>query len=169
MRASDWQIRPPTEWEWQWAAQNGAEARQYPWTGGWQPGHANTSESGLGRTTAAGMYPHGAAACGALDMAGSLWEWCLNDRDKPAIVDGYSNGKAKVLRGGSFAFVQSYAAASYRDYDSPGYRDDGYGLRLVLSSPIASLSSESLDSESLKLPAAKPLPPKSTSRTRPRG
>ena len=29
---------------------------------------------------AVGMYPHGAAACGAMDMAGTLEEWCANDK-----------------------------------------------------------------------------------------
>ncbi|MFZ4827189.1 MAG: SUMF1/EgtB/PvdO family nonheme iron enzyme, partial [Phototrophicaceae bacterium] len=74
------QVRLPTEWEWQWAAQNGSQAWDYPWEHKWREGVANSSEAGLVRTTSVGMYPHGAATCGALDMAGNLWEWCLNDR-----------------------------------------------------------------------------------------
>lgn len=66
------QVRLPTEWEWQWAAQNGAAARIYPW-GNDKRDYANTAESGLDQAIAVGMYPHGAAACGALDMAGK-WE-----------------------------------------------------------------------------------------------
>ncbi|HUN10058.1 MAG TPA: SUMF1/EgtB/PvdO family nonheme iron enzyme [Aggregatilineales bacterium] len=144
------EIRLPTEWEWQWAAQGGAEQREYPW-GGWQPGYANTNEAGLGRAVAVGMYPHGAAESGALDMAGNLWEWCLNDHNNPEIIDGYSNGESKVLRGGAFAFDLSFAAASYRYDLNPNSGNGSFGFRLVLGAPIASLTSESLDSESLKL------------------
>ena len=77
LRVSDnAQVRLPTEWEWQWAAQNGTEGRTYPW-GEPDTRHTNTEESGLEQAVAVGMYPHGAAACGALDMAGNLMEWCI--------------------------------------------------------------------------------------------
>ncbi len=138
--AGDWQIRLPAEQEWQWMAQNGTNARQYPW-GDWdeQP-RANTTEAGIGdRSTAVGMYPHGRAECGALDVAGNLFEWCLNDYKNPEIIDGYGNDKSKVLRGGSFDYVQYVAAASFR-YDSNPYdRNHNYGFRVVLAAPIGAL------------------------------
>jgi very-short-patch-repair endonuclease/formylglycine-generating enzyme required for sulfatase activity len=137
MRASDWQIRLPTEWEWQWMAQGGAAMKAYPW-GKWQVGYANTSEAGLSRTTAVGMYPHGAAECGALDVAGNLWEWCMNDHGNPEAVNGYCNGESKVLRCGSFSSSQSAAATSFRfDYD-PFNRYFNLGLRLAVC-PIGAL------------------------------
>ena len=128
---SNSEIRLPTEWEWQWMAQDGVKVNTYPW-GEWQMGYANTSEAGLNRTTAVGVYPHGAADCGALDVAGNLWEWCLNDRNNPETVDGYSNGQSKVLRGGSFLDDLSNAAASARNDHGPYFRNLYYGFRLVV-------------------------------------
>ena len=91
------QVRLPAEWEWQWAAQNGAEARSYPW-GIKKAGYANTVESDLKQAIAVGMYPHGAAACGALDMTGNLMEWCANDKIDMEIID-VSSRASKTLRG----------------------------------------------------------------------
>ncbi|MBL8133856.1 MAG: SUMF1/EgtB/PvdO family nonheme iron enzyme [Anaerolineae bacterium] len=129
------EIRLPTEWEWQWMAQGGMQARAYPW-GDWKAGYANTSEAGLSRTTAVGMYPHGEADCGALDVAGNLWEWCLNDYSNPQIFDGYNNSEFKVLRGSSLFFDQVRAAASFRSNSFPGSGGSFCGVRMVVSSPM---------------------------------
>jgi hypothetical protein len=137
------EIRLPLEWEWQWAAQGGSEQRQYPW-GDWQEGYANTREAGLGLTSAVGMYPHGTAVCGALDMAGNVWEWCQNDGNDPNTIDKYIIDNSKVVRGGSFYGGQNFAACAFRGSDGPYdmYGDDG--LRLVVCPLIASLSSGTL-------------------------
>lgn len=131
-------VRLPTEWEWQWAAQAGEATRDYPW-GEWQEGYADTSEAGLSRTVAVGLYAHGEATCKALDLAGNVFEWCLNDYAKPEIVDGYDNGKDKVVRGGSFYNNRYTAHASYRSQLIPHHRNDPYGFRVVLGSPIKAI------------------------------
>ncbi|NWJ49185.1 MAG: SUMF1/EgtB/PvdO family nonheme iron enzyme [Chloroflexi bacterium] len=133
------QVRLPLEREWQWAAQGGAEQRKYPW-GVWQESCANTSEAGLKRTTAVGMYPQGAAKCGAMDMSGNLWEWCQNKWEKPDEVAVDESRNSRVLRGGSCYGDQVGAACMFRyGYGLPldGYFDCGF--RLVVSSPIAGL------------------------------
>lgn len=134
LETEGWQLRLPTEWEWQWMAQGGAEARQYPW-GEWDEyPRTNTSEAGIGnRSTAVGMYPHGAATCGALDVSGNLWEWCLNDYDNPQVTDGYGNGAGKVLRGGSFYYDRPRATCTYRNNYNPNNRYYNYGLRVVIA------------------------------------
>jgi formylglycine-generating enzyme required for sulfatase activity len=55
-----YEVRLPSEWEWQHAATGGKPDREYPWGKEWDAARANTHESGLGQTTAVGMYPQGA-------------------------------------------------------------------------------------------------------------
>jgi hypothetical protein len=120
------EVRLPLEWEWQWAAQGGQAQQTHPWGNKWQEGYANRYEAGLEQTTAVGMYPQGRAACGAYDMSGNVWEWCANK---------YSNDQGwKVVRGGSFHYIQRFAACDYRDYYRPFYRDFNIGFRLVVAS-----------------------------------
>jgi len=88
---------------------------------------------------AVGMYPQGAATCGALDTAGNLWEWCLNDYSNSSIIGRYSNNRAKVLRGGSFNDFPHDARAANRSSDNP-YNDFNFcGLRSVFA-PIIGVS-----------------------------
>jgi len=124
------QIRLPTEWEWQWAAQNGAEARLHPW-GEEKNGYANTVESGLQQAIAVGMYPHGAAACGALDMGGNLMEWCANDKKNMEVVD-VENNASKTLRGGDWGYRIINSRCVYVDDEDPSRIDALNGCRLIL-------------------------------------
>ena len=124
------QVRLPTEIEWLWAAQNGVEARRYPW-GELQANRCNTVETGLKQTLAVGMYPQGAAACGALDMAGNLMEWGANDKADPTKVDVTSTA-SKALRGGDWGWGIENAACTYCDDEIPARKDVLNGCRLVV-------------------------------------
>ena len=134
LNPADWEIMLPPEWYWQWMAQNGSEKREYPWGNLDKHPRANTREASIGsKSTSVGMYPHGVAECGALDVAGNLWEWCLNDSGDIHVVNAYFNGAPKVLRGGAFKYNEDNAHTMYRrsfyiPYD--GY--DSYGCRLFL-------------------------------------
>jgi formylglycine-generating enzyme required for sulfatase activity len=88
----------------------------------------------LTRSTSVGMYPQGISACGALDMAGNLFEWCQNDKQDHKIIDGFFDNKSKVVRGGSYLGAQNNATCAYRDYgNSPYVMYDNIGLRLVIA------------------------------------
>jgi formylglycine-generating enzyme required for sulfatase activity len=130
-----YEIRLPAEWEWQQAATGGDCEREYPWPGGWDSSLANTYESELNRSTAVGIYPQGASPVGALDMAGNVWEWCLNEYENPKQT-GLSGDARRVTRGGSWGTSPGYPRGASRNADVPYYRRSEIGFRLVSVAPI---------------------------------
>jgi formylglycine-generating enzyme required for sulfatase activity len=123
-------IRLPLASEWQWAAQGEGERRHYLW-GEWRDRCANNSETGLGRAIGVGMYPQGAAKCGALDMVGNFWEWCLDDGG-----NDYINAEIKTLHGGAFDTQYFFATSTYRSSDFPHFKQNSFGMRVIVSHPV---------------------------------
>ncbi len=135
-RRLGFEVRLPTDYEWQQAATGGDPARVYPWGGEWDERRCNTHESGLKRTTAVGLYPLGASAQGVLDLAGNLWEWCLSKYLKPPDAGVDESNESRVVRGGSWCYGRDYARADSRDDPHPVDRLDFSGFRVLCASPI---------------------------------
>jgi formylglycine-generating enzyme required for sulfatase activity len=130
-----WAIRLPTEWEWQQAATGGDPRYEYPWGSTWDNRRANMEESGLSRTTAVGMYPHGTSPVGALDMSGNVWEWCQNESDKPALA-GIAGHARREVRGGAWFTDSRCGHILYRNSSSPAGVSWYWGFRVVCAPPI---------------------------------
>lgn len=125
-----YEVRLPTEWEWQQAATGGDPSREFPWPGDWNGSRANTLHSGLSRTTAVGLYLQSASPVGSLDMAGNVEEWCLNEYEHPERTDLSGTGR-RVVRGGSWNDPLDRARAAYRYLVFPDGRASYLGFRVV--------------------------------------
>ena len=126
--------------------------RIYPWGDDITPDRANYDDTGLGTTSAVGVFPRGASPCGVLDLSGNVWEWTRSLLKKYPYdpSDGRENLQAprhvhRVLRGGAFHNSQDNvrAAVCHRNLrrNLPNNRNWNLGFRVVLS-PIGTLHPE---------------------------
>ncbi len=133
----------PTEAQWEYAA-GGAESLIYPWGNEWIPGNLcwRGNPGPEADTFPVGSFPAGASWCGALDMAGNLWEWCADwwtfdyYQSSPELNPaGPETGESRTLRGGSWSNVSYYCRSACRSNPARPLAWFHYGFRVSRSVP----------------------------------
>ena len=139
--------RLPTEAEWEYAARGGLSGKKYPWGDGIDSSKANYDRN-VKDTTAVGKYPPN--GYGLYDMAGNVWEWCLDDydpdfyvsspRNNPLsgadtvdwVMNHFTNVKTpRVLRGGAWYNDPKGVRVAYRGGLTLTTTYNSYGFRCV--------------------------------------
>lgn len=134
-----YRVSLPSEAQWERSARH-VDGRIYPWGNQEETGkRCNMADTGIGTTSAAGVFPMGNVECGAADMAGNVWEWCstkwrdgYSDYEEEA-EDGLEGTERRVLRGGAFYIDANFVRCATRLRYVP---DDGVrsiGFRVVAS------------------------------------
>ena len=138
-----YQYRLPTEAEWEYCYRAGTTSEY--WFGALIAcSNANfalndhrNSNCSIAQTANVGSYAPN--AWGLHDMAGNVWEWCLDAWDltanypSAAVVDPYiTTGNDRVYRGGGWGNASRFCRAAYRGANAPFVGDNVIGFRIVL-------------------------------------
>lgn len=157
-----YEVRLPTEWQWERAARAGAQGEPTDQHAPWQndedaPRWANIGDGDIDGVSVVGLFPP--SALGLCDMHGNVWEWQDNLYSSAALHKGcrrigrlqsasegtkpgtdwlktsekWGDSDRPALRGGAWGSAAEDARASFRYGDPPGGWYFSVGFRVVLS------------------------------------
>lgn len=127
----------PTEAQWEYAARGGKNNDGSKYSGSWSVDAVAWYNDNSGSSTHP-VKNKRANSLGLYDMSGNVWEWCsdwynsnynVNDTNNPT---GPSSGATRVLRGGGWFSNSIGCRVSHRGINSPGYRNNFSGFRVVV-------------------------------------
>lgn len=130
-------FRLPTEAEWEFAARGGNCSNHTLYSG------SNNIDDVAWYRGNSGSVTHPVALkkpneLGLFDMSGNVWEWC-EDFYEPYMSNNQVNphgpkfGSKRVVRGGSWDYLERYCQVSFRHSYAQNMLFDGLGLRLAMS------------------------------------
>jgi formylglycine-generating enzyme required for sulfatase activity len=134
-----WAYRLPTEAEWEYAARAETTTRL---SYGDDPGYSQLSTHGwYSSNSGSTTHPVGekrANPWGLYDMSGNVWEWCWDwfgtyHGGSVSNPTGPRSGSNRVVRGGSWYYVEKYCRSASRDFNTPDDRSNRIGFRAVLA------------------------------------
>lgn len=129
-------IRLPTLLEWERAVRH-IDKRPYPW-GNLAPDaeRANYADTKLGLPSPVGCFPHGRAACGALDLVGNVDEWTATlweEQDRVEARNDFSRSETPIYRWKSYADQSERLLYDSRFWSDPSSETYNLGFRLAWS------------------------------------
>jgi len=131
----------PSEAQWE-KASKGEKNLLYPWGNEFKIENCNIGHI-YSDSVSVDSYIDGVTNHGIYNMAGNVWEWCLDDFDEQFYKTNnitnpicYISSDIKVLRGGSFDFAINGARNSFRFHENYLSTNNNIGFRVVFKGKL---------------------------------